>query len=426
MPKYINSKFLSGADFVVRDNGRIFKRTGSFVKRSTAEAARSKHQPSKSLVIRQHEIEQVLYNATCSGAALGEQAIAPGGTLELNTDNTDVQMRFTGTSPGDTGTLVLSTGPGDTCTVTLSVNPAGNLVFDSKSTGSGPHELTFYPSKFNYFDCKNNKYELVFARKGSFVTNLSRANIPRPPSSGPKTRAPIINPGQPPNYIPPSMPASAPPGDLHETYPSQHSSINNVKQPVEYPGHYADYPSNIISDARLNITQAAVLNGGFEANLLPFPGEYYNFALTGANMNDIVSPVNGSNNGVWHLLYSCDAVSQYELGLELSFNSDQSLDVTRYNSSGTVLGTDNLSVGASTLLTIPVSTAGQCIRDNEQGYPTTGQADWNSNFRPEATGSNGDIRLKYYGYMPPGGSIPQGRVFWTVSRVHGTPPWSGW
>lgn len=189
MPKYINSDTLSGSNVVKLSDGRYYIRTGNYVSRTKAEAARSGHAPTESLLINDSQVDKVFYTATCSGAKAGEQLLTPGGSLTVNTVNTDLQIRFAGTTPGDTGTVVFDDGS-TTCTTTLSVNAGGDLVFDVNGIGSGPHVLTSYPTGFIYYDCNSNEYDLAFAARGSFILGLKRSHIQAPPNH---KKIPVLN-----------------------------------------------------------------------------------------------------------------------------------------------------------------------------------------------------------------------------------------
>jgi hypothetical protein len=164
MPKYINTKHLSGANFAVRDNDRVFKKTGRVISPRKAAAARSPHQPNKSLVITEPELKNVMYVSTCSAAELGEKQLPVGGNLLIPPTETEFQLKFAGDQHQDTANLLLGT-----CTVMLSVNSTNNLVFDQLATGSGPHEFVSYPSTITYTDCSNKEWLITFAAKGSFI-----------------------------------------------------------------------------------------------------------------------------------------------------------------------------------------------------------------------------------------------------------------
>ena len=429
MPKYVNTKHLSGGAFVVRDNGRIFKRTGRILGPSKAKAARSGHQPNKSLVIEHDNIQKVLYTATCSGAKLGEQTIAPGGSLTLATSETDVQMRFSSTTPGDTGTLVLDDGSGTTCTVVLSVNGNADLVFDATSVGSGPHVLTHYPTRFTYFDCKNNDYELTFATRGSFVTNLKRRHIQAPPSWRPAL-PPLINPGQPPNYIPPA-PNAAPQGGTHEPIPVVFGVTNGTPNPVTYPDDWSVYDDDfpVISESRLGMLKTYVLPSTCEMNFMPQTNTFYNFALTGADYNDIM-------NGGGLTLLKVYGAYIYDLNdnsvgpfswLQLQLKAGEIMGVTGHSQH-----LADLDVNSNPLI-VSIPGNGYDARSNKNNFPLVENGspiDWNKYWSAPAGDNStpGDVAVKYYGYFPPTTGKPYGAVYFTIVRTHGLPPtlYPGW
>jgi hypothetical protein len=180
MPKYINSSYLSGGNFVVRDNGRVFKRTGNTVTKSAAYAAREPKFSSTSLVIERPEVDKVMYVSTCSAAEKGEFILPKSGTLSVDVSAGEFQMKFEGGSAGDTGILELR-DTASTCNVQLSVNSADNLVWDTGATGTpNNYEFITYPTTLSYTDCNNNVLDITLASLGSFILTGKKTGAASP------------------------------------------------------------------------------------------------------------------------------------------------------------------------------------------------------------------------------------------------------
>lgn len=181
MPKYINSKFLSGGNIIKLDDGKLYRRTGNYKTKSDAAAAREGHEPTKSLVIPTTAVNDVLFTGTCSGASAGVYTLSADSTLVFSACATDVQLKFLPTAPGSKGDIVLDTGT-STCTVTLSVNNDSYLVFDSTGQGSGPVVFNTSPLRVFYNDCNVVDYEVTYTSSTPHEVNIRRRTIILPPN----------------------------------------------------------------------------------------------------------------------------------------------------------------------------------------------------------------------------------------------------
>lgn len=170
MPKYTNSKHTRGVNYVEID-GITYKRTGVIVPLASVS-----HVAANDV--------KLLYVNSCSAAAYGEQIIAPGGSVTIPTTQRNFQFKFDGNTPGDTGQIVLSS-PAGTCDVDLRVNPAGNLLFDTLSTGSvSAYEFTTIGETLYYVDCNSFQYNITFSGVGSYIFSASNLGSIAPPAGG--------------------------------------------------------------------------------------------------------------------------------------------------------------------------------------------------------------------------------------------------
>jgi hypothetical protein len=120
-----------------------------------------------------------MYVGTCAAAERGEYDLTVGGTLTVPSTASEFQLKFTGATHQDTGTVILSAN-GSTCNVQLSVNSLDQLVWDTGTSGTpNNHVFTTYPSTFVYTDCNNLQYDISLAGLGSFIlTGKWKGNVP--------------------------------------------------------------------------------------------------------------------------------------------------------------------------------------------------------------------------------------------------------
>lgn len=168
MPIYIKSRQVQGVNYVFH-NGESYKRTG-VTQPLSATTPLSATEYTK------------LYVKSCSAASLGEMGIPIGGTTDIDmASQSEVQLKFAGSTPGDTGELIFRNGS-STCSIELSVNGSKNLVWDT--TGSGTPSAKEIPSAslpytFAYQDCNMNRYDITLAGLGSYILQAKRTKLAR-------------------------------------------------------------------------------------------------------------------------------------------------------------------------------------------------------------------------------------------------------
>ena len=171
MPIYIKSRQVQGVNYVFH-NGESYKRTGVT-------------RPLSATTPLDTTDYTKLYVESCSAAALGEVLIPPGQTTDIDmATQGEVQLKFGGSNPGDTGELLFRNGT-DTCSIELSVAPNSNLIWDAgdgvnagTGTPSGYEiDITTLPHTFAYQDCNMNRYDVTLAGLGSYIIKAKRTKL---------------------------------------------------------------------------------------------------------------------------------------------------------------------------------------------------------------------------------------------------------